>query len=66
MGREPPLTDYELRVIRGMIDEYQRERFVHQLLSGWVGFLTKTVAVVSAAAVIVAAIFEIIHTTTGG
>ena len=48
------------------MDEYQRDRFVRQWFAGWWGLLAKITAVVSAAAVIVAAIFEIIHSTTGG
>ena len=62
---EPPLNDRELRILRGMIDEYQQR----VLFEGWVraGWRTiaKIVAVLSGAAVGIAALIEVIRMWSG-
>lgn len=30
---EPPLSDHELRVVRGMLDEYERHRIVRMYIA---------------------------------
>lgn len=61
-----PLTAYEIRVLRGMIDEYQQQQYRDQwLASGW----RRAVAVagfMSVVAVLAAAIIEITHALMGG
>lgn len=35
MGSEPPLTDRELRIVRGMIDEYEVRRIRRGMFGEW-------------------------------
>lgn len=35
--RQQPLSDRELRVLRGMMDEYEYERTKRRIFQGWLG-----------------------------
>ena len=63
---EPPLTDRELRVVRGMIEEYQERLAVDRWFRiRWFKIL-KGIAAASAVVITVAAIEEIIRSALGG
>lgn len=58
--REPLLSDRELRILRGMIDEYdfhhRRARARAELWSGASGILLKTLTALAALAVVASAV----------
>jgi hypothetical protein len=63
---EPPLSDAELRMVRGMIDEYVQESAVHawfRLRGRWI---MAALALLSAAAVLIASVEEIVRSIVGG
>lgn len=49
---EPPLNDKELRIVRGMIDDHEYLHRRRQFWSGTIGWTTKALAILSAAAVV--------------
>jgi hypothetical protein len=63
--REPPLTDRELRILRGMLDDYENSRIMRSWFAVRWRTLLKVVTVVSAVAVTAAAIVEIIRAIAG-
>jgi hypothetical protein len=59
---EPPLNDRELRIVRGMIDEYESGRIVEAWFAHWWHVLIVVVGALSAGAVLAASLLEIART----
>ena len=59
MGREPPLTDYELRKVRALILEGDARRAVDVWLQSRWRFAAMVAGLASAAAVLTASVIEI-------
>ena len=62
MASEPPLTDRELRVVRGMIDSYESERLVDAWWASRFRVAKYAVGLASAGAVLTASVIEIVRT----
>lgn len=65
-GREDPLTEYELRVVRGMIDEYRQRRYRDQWFDSAWKRLAAVVGALAGVAIITSAVIQIIQAATGG
>ena len=60
--REPPLSDRELRVVRGMIDSYESDRLVDAWWASRFRVLKYAIGFASACAVLTASMIEIVRT----
>lgn len=60
MGPEPPLSDREIRILRGMMDEYEYGRMRRVAYSRSFAVLGRVVAALAAGAVLVSGILQII------
>lgn len=57
---EPPLTDREIKVLRGMMDEYESGRLLRSLIHRAGGTLIKVASALGALAVLAAAIQQLL------
>ena len=62
MAREPQLTDHELRLLRGMMDEYTQRRAVDAWVNSRWRFVIAVAGLVASSAVITASVIEIART----
>lgn len=62
MAHEPPLTDRELRVVRGMIDSYESERLVDAWWASRFRVAKYAIGMASGIAVVAASVIEIART----
>ena len=61
MAREPQLSDYELRLLRGMMDEYSRQRAVDSWISARWKVVVVGLGALSAIAVLAASVVQLVQ-----
>ncbi len=63
---QPPLTDKELRIVRGMIDEFETRMVSKHLIHGFVADFRVFLAIVGAALLVVLQVVTLVVMLNGG